>query len=335
MAIDTVARGLANQAITLITLFAENGGSPITSVDVEDINGFDSAVLNLATWSNITGKPVEFVPASHTHNVADINDLSEFVRDLIGTTLVAGTNMTINVDDEANTITLTSTGGGGGGGGDMFKADNLLGLANNAAARANIGLGTAATFNSDAFATAVHTHVMTDITDITAFARTLLDDTDAAAMRTTLGLGTAATTASTDYAAASHTHTISQITDIANYKPLEAMMFAVSDETTALTTGVAKVTFRMPYAFTLENVRASVNTVSSSGVVTVDINENGSTILSTKLTIDASEKTSVTAATPVVISDTSLADDAEMTIDIDTAGTGAKGLKVVLIGRRT
>ena len=42
-----------------------------------------------------------------------------------------------------------------------------------------------------------------------------------------------------------------------------------------------------------------------------------------------------TAAIPAVVSDTSLADDAQMTFDIDVAGTGAKGLKVVLIGRRT
>lgn len=113
------------------------------------------------------------------------------------------------------------------------------------------------------------------------------------------------------------------------------LMYAVSDESTAITTGTAKLTFRMPYAMTLTAVRASLTTASSSGVVTVDINESGSTILSTKLTIDANETTSTTAATPVVISDTSLADDAEITIDIDVAGTGAKGLKVYLIGKIT
>ena len=114
----------------------------------------------------------------------------------------------------------------------------------------------------------------------------------------------------------------------------ETLVIAVSDETTDLTTGTAKVTFRMPWALTLTSVRASLTTVSSSGTPTIDINEGGTSILSTKLTIDVSEKTSTTAATAAVISDTSLADDAEMTIDIDTAGTGAKGLKVYLIGYR-
>jgi len=109
------------------------------------------------------------------------------------------------------------------------------------------------------------------------------------------------------------------------------MTVALSDEITAITTGTAKVTLRAPFAMTLTGIpRASVNTVSSSGIPTVDINVAGSTILSTKLTIDASEFTSVTAASAAVLSTTSIADDAEITFDVDVAGTGAKGLKVTL-----
>lgn len=104
--------------------------------------------------------------------------------------------------------------------------------------------------------------------------------------------------------------------------------FALGDETTDITTGTAKVTWRAPYALTILSVRSSLSTASSSGLPTVDINEAGSTILSTKLTIDADEKTSTTAAAAAVLSDTAIADDAEITFDIDTAGTGAKGLKV-------
>ncbi len=117
--------------------------------------------------------------------------------------------------------------------------------------------------------------------------------------------------------------------------PVEIQL-AASDETTALTTGTAKMTFRMPHAMTLTSVRASLTTAQTSGsIFTVDINEAGVSILSTKLTIDNTEKTSVTAATPAVISDTALADDAEITIDIDQIGDGtAKGLKITLIGTR-
>ncbi|RUW53000.1 hypothetical protein EOA32_10990 [Mesorhizobium sp. M1A.F.Ca.ET.072.01.1.1] len=115
------------------------------------------------------------------------------------------------------------------------------------------------------------------------------------------------------------------------------MVVACSDESTALTTGTAKVSFRIPRGVTLTAVRASLVTAQSSGsIFTVDINEGGTTILSTKLTIDNTELTSTTAATPAVISDASLADDALITVDIDQVGDGtAKGLKVTLIGTRT
>lgn len=118
------------------------------------------------------------------------------------------------------------------------------------------------------------------------------------------------------------------------------LIIAISDESTDLTTGVAKVTFRMPFAMTLNaggaGVRANVNTAPTGAALIVDINEGGSTILSTKLSIDASEKTSTTAASAAVISDTALADDAEITIDIDQVGStiAGKGLKVILRGVR-
>ena len=118
---------------------------------------------------------------------------------------------------------------------------------------------------------------------------------------------------------------------------VEAFVIAASDETTALTVGSAKVTFRMPYAFTVTGIRASLTTAQSSGsIFTVDVNENGTSILSTKITIDNTETTSTTAATQPVLSDVALADDASITIDIDQVGNGtAKGLKVYLIGVRT
>jgi len=106
--------------------------------------------------------------------------------------------------------------------------------------------------------------------------------------------------------------------------------FCLSDETTAITTGTAKVSWRAPHAMTLKDCRASLSTASSSGIPTVNIKESGTTIFSTKLTIDANETTSTTAATPYAFSDTSIADDALITFDIDVAGTGAAGLKVKL-----
>jgi hypothetical protein len=128
-----------------------------------------------------------------------------------------------------------------------------------------------------------------------------------------------------------------ELSMIANAAKTQALIIAASDETTALTTGTAKATFRMPYAFTLTAIRASVTTAPTGSVATIDVNEGGSTILSTKITIDASEKTSTSAATAAVLSDTSLADDAEITIDIDGVGStvAGAGLKVALIGYKT
>lgn len=115
------------------------------------------------------------------------------------------------------------------------------------------------------------------------------------------------------------------------------IVIACSDESSSLTAGTGKVTFRMPFAFTVSAVRASVTTAPVGSTIIVDINEGGSSILSTKLSIDAGEKTSTTAASAAVISDTALADDAEITIDIDQVGssTAGAGLKVTLLGRRT
>ncbi len=113
---------------------------------------------------------------------------------------------------------------------------------------------------------------------------------------------------------------------------ITSFQLAASDLITALTTGTSKAYFRMPRSMIVSEVRGSLLTASTSGAVTIDINKNGSTILSTKLTIDQDEKTSVTAAVPPVISDETLADDDEITVDIDVEGTGAIGLIVALIG---
>lgn len=117
----------------------------------------------------------------------------------------------------------------------------------------------------------------------------------------------------------------------------EFMQLAISDESTNLTTGTGKLTFRMPYAMTLTGVRASVKTAPTGSTVIVDINEEGVSVISTKLSIDATEKTSTTAASAAVISDSAIADDAEITVDIDQIGStiAGQGLKVTLYGTRT
>lgn len=99
-----------------------------------------------------------------------------------------------------------------------------------------------------------------------------------------------------------------------------------------LAAGTDQAYFRAPVGFTLTAVRASVFVASSSGGITIDINKNGGSVLSTLLTIDVSTTTSEAAAVPAVISDSAIADDDIITIDIDGAGNNAEGLVVTLIG---
>ena len=84
-------------------------------------------------------------------------------------------------------------------------------------------------------------------------------------------------------------------------------------------------------AIKIKKVGAYVDTAGTTGVTTIDINEAGTSILSTKITIDSGSKSSVEATTPPVISDTNIAADAILTFDVDSVSTTApKGLKVYI-----
>lgn len=115
----------------------------------------------------------------------------------------------------------------------------------------------------------------------------------------------------------------------------ESIIIAISDETTALTTGT-KATFRMPYDFTLTAIKASVTTAPTGAALIIDVKKNGTTIFSTKLSIDATEKTSVTAAAAAVLSTTAFSSDDEISISIDQIGSGTAGAgaKVSMIGHQ-
>jgi len=77
---------------------------------------------------------------------------------------------------------------------------------------------------------------------------------------------------------------------------------------------------------------AGVTTVSTSGIVTVQLRNvtQGITLLSTAITIDANEYTSYTAATPSVCLLQMVLVGDKIAIDVTVAGTGAKGLEMIL-----
>lgn len=111
----------------------------------------------------------------------------------------------------------------------------------------------------------------------------------------------------------------------------------VMDDTTTVTTGDGKVIFCIPTSLggcDLTAAHAFVTTVSSSGLPTVQIRNITQTadMLTTKITIDASEFTSYTAAAAPVIDagNDDVATGDLIAVDVDVAGTGAKGLGVIL-----
>lgn len=123
---------------------------------------------------------------------------------------------------------------------------------------------------------------------------------------------------------------------IAAEQDIESFVVALGGEDTDMSVGPTKVTLRMPYAFYVTEVRASVSAAPTGSKANFDVNKNGVSILATAVSIDAGEKTSTTAATAAVIGTPLIEDDAELTFDIDQAGSTnpGQGPKVTLLGYR-
>jgi hypothetical protein len=105
----------------------------------------------------------------------------------------------------------------------------------------------------------------------------------------------------------------------------------------AITTGNGKACIFIPAEYSgwiIKKVEMALSTASTSGIVQVQLRrQDNQDILSTRIQCDANERFSNTAATAYVIN-TSY-DDIETNgsiyfIDIDAAGTGAKGLVVTI-----
>lgn len=107
----------------------------------------------------------------------------------------------------------------------------------------------------------------------------------------------------------------------------------------ALTVGDGKLYYRVPARFNgwdLTAVAASVSTTSSAGIPTVQLRRKRAGVdadmLSTKITIDVGELDSKDAGAAAVIDGTK--DDVltgdQIHVDVDVAGTGTKGLIVVM-----
>ena len=109
----------------------------------------------------------------------------------------------------------------------------------------------------------------------------------------------------------------------------------VFPEDTAVTTGDGKAYITLPSlldGYNLTEAHAHVDTVSSSGLPTVQIHNLTQTadMLATRITVDENEDDSKDAAAAPVIDtgNDDVADGDVIRIDVDVAGTGTKGLEV-------
>jgi len=108
----------------------------------------------------------------------------------------------------------------------------------------------------------------------------------------------------------------------------DTISMAMSDGSTALVTGDTDP-MQAPYNFNLSNAWAGVKTAPTVSSLIVDIKKNGVSITSTKIGIDANEKTSLTGTTPVFTT-TSFTKGDEITGSIYQVGSGETGRSLKL-----
>lgn len=139
--------------------------------------------------------------------------------------------------------------------------------------------------------------------------------------------------ATTDTEIAAHE---SRILDLESTIPLDSFIFACSSETGDIGTGI-RSTFRMPYAFTCTEVRASLVANTASSPVELKVLVDGAAITDL-VDIAVGSTTTYQAGVPSDFligqnsSPVSISMDSEVEVNVLAAPVGASGLKVTLVG---
>lgn len=120
------------------------------------------------------------------------------------------------------------------------------------------------------------------------------------------------------------------------FTPPAVVQVACGNEVTGIAATGQVLRFPIAAKMTLTSLLATLNTSQASGsILTVDLRRNGSSILSTLVTINNGQLTSATATQPV-ISSGALAVGDVMTVHVTQFGDGAaSGLKLALVGAST
>lgn len=131
--------------------------------DVQDIVAGDFTVSS--DWADITGKPTEFTPADHTHTASEVTDFQEAVEDVVGSAIVAGSNITVTYNDTTGRTTVEATGASAADWNTLVNKPADFTPSTHTHAQADVtGLTTALSGKANT----THTHVLADITDYTS-----------------------------------------------------------------------------------------------------------------------------------------------------------------------
>ena len=119
--------------------------------------------------------------------------------------------------------------------------------------------------------------------------------------------------------------------------PTTSFVVACSSESDDLETGDDKVQFRMPFQFELTDIIANVNVNPTGADIHVMVQEDGSDIMSGNgIEIDDGTTSSESATTQPTITDSTLAFNSIISVDLDQIGSTdtGNGLKISFIGYR-
>jgi hypothetical protein len=154
--VTNLVTDLAAKAPLASPAFTGNPTAPTPTAGDNDTSIATTAFVTGAITTAGTG----YAPASHTHTASQVTDFSEAVDDRVGALLVAGSNVTLNYNDAAGSLTINAAGGGT----PLTDGDK-----------------------GDIVVSASGATWLFDSSVVTAAAKTVLDDASVGAMRTTLG----------------------------------------------------------------------------------------------------------------------------------------------------